>query len=129
MLVQLRRERGLTGDGDLRLPLQMLNRLILQSGLSVGVGRLCVYVAIFAALAFTGVMLVHGDILYAAGIALFCCTLGPLLWLRVLRGRRRKKFGAQFPDAIDIIVHDIEALASGTPPARHLRHRPAPLTT
>lgn len=109
VLVQLRRERGLTSDGDLRLPLQMLNRLILQSGLSAGVGRLCVYVAIFAALAFTGVMLVHGDILYAAGIALFCCTLGPLLWLRVLRGRRRKKFGAQFPDAIDIIVRSLRA--------------------
>ena len=31
VLVQLRRERGLTSDGDLRLPLQMLNRLILQS--------------------------------------------------------------------------------------------------
>jgi tight adherence protein B len=37
ILVQLRRERGLTGGGDFRLPLAQLNRLILQSGLSLGV--------------------------------------------------------------------------------------------
>lgn len=109
VLVQLRRERGLTSDGDFRLPLEALNRLILQSGLSTGVGRLCVYVIIVAAIAFVGVMLVHGSILYAIGLSLFCCTLGPLLWLRILRGRRRKKFGTQFADAIDIIIRSLRA--------------------
>lgn len=109
VLVQLRRERGLTSEGDLRLPLEMLNRLILQSGLSVGVGRLCIYVAIITFAAFGSVMLVHGDLRYAVGLSLFCCTLGPLLWLRILRGRRRKKFGMQFPDAIDIIVRSLRA--------------------
>lgn len=29
-------------------------------------------------------------------------------------------------NAIEIIVHDLEDLASGTPPTRHLRHSPAP---
>ena len=33
----------------------------------------------------------------------------PLLALHVLRGRRQKKFGAQFPDAIDIIVRSLRA--------------------
>ncbi len=32
-------------------------------------------------------------------------------------------------NCIDTIVHDLEELASGTPPARHLRHTPAPLTS
>lgn len=109
VLVQLRRERGLTSDGDFRLPLEALNRLILQSGLSMGVGRLGVYVAVVAVIAFGALLFVHGNILYAAGLALFCCTLGPLLWLRILRGRRRKKFGAQFPDSIDIIVRSLRA--------------------
>lgn len=109
VLVQLRRERGLTNDGDLRLPVAALNRLILQSGLSIGVGRLCVYVGIVSVAAFGATMLLHGDPLHAAGIALFCCTLGPLFWLRVLRGRRRAKFGQQFPDAIDIIVRSLRA--------------------
>jgi tight adherence protein B len=109
VLVQLRRERGLTNEGDFRLPLEALNRLILQSGLSIGVGKLCVYVVVVAVIAFGLVVVLHGDILHAAGAALFCCTLGPLLWLRILRGRRRKKFGGQFPDAIDIIVRSLRA--------------------
>jgi hypothetical protein len=29
-------------------------------------------------------------------------------------------------NSIDVIVHDLEELAAGTPPARHLRHMPAP---
>jgi tight adherence protein B len=109
VLVQLRRERGLTNDGDLRLPLEALNRLILQSGLAMGVGKLCIYIVAVAVIAFGLVLVLHGDILHAAGVALFCMTLGPLLWLRILRSRRRKKFGAQFPDAIDIIVRSLRA--------------------
>jgi tight adherence protein B len=109
VLVQLRRERGLTNDGDLRLPLVAINRLILQSGLSMGVGRLCIYVALATGVAFGVIALLHGNLLYASLAALFSCTLGPLLWLRILRGRRRKKFGAQFPDAIDIIVRSLRA--------------------
>ena len=43
VLVQLRRERGLTTAGDYRLPLVALNRLILQSGLTLGIGKLAIY--------------------------------------------------------------------------------------
>ena len=32
-------------------------------------------------------------------------------------------------NSIDIIVHDLEDLAAGTPPTRHLRHSPAPSPT
>src|ERR1700688_3846908 len=40
VLVQLRRERGLTSSGDYRLPLLNINKLVLQSGLTIGFGRL-----------------------------------------------------------------------------------------
>ena len=50
--MQLRRERGLTSGGDYRLPLVALNRLILQSGLTLGVGKLAIYVGVGALLAF-----------------------------------------------------------------------------
>ena len=42
VLIELRRERGLTAGGDYRLNLVALNRLILQSGLTIGFGRLIV---------------------------------------------------------------------------------------
>ena len=36
-------------------------------------------------------------------------TALPYLILRLLRGRRQKKFGAQFPDALDTIVRSLRA--------------------
>ena len=67
-------------------------------------------VAVGALLAF-GLALVftRDDLLEAFGAALFCGTLLPFLVLRFMRGRRQKTFGAQFPDALDIIVRSLRA--------------------
>jgi tight adherence protein B len=109
ILLQLRRERGLTGGGDLRLPVESLNRLILQSGLSVGLSRLGMIVGIFAVVALAVDFVMRGNIIEAGAVGVFSCTLLPLFVLKMLRGRRQKKFGAQFPDAIDIIVRSLRA--------------------
>ena len=109
VLVQLRRERGLTGGGDYRLPLVNLNQLLLQSGLSIGFARLLLFIAIGAIAAFAGVMTYTGKLSPALGAAAFCGFILPLLALKYLRRRRQKKFGAQFPDAIDIIVRSLRA--------------------
>ncbi len=112
MLAQLRRERGLTMSGDYRLPLVTLNRLILQSGLVMGIGKLAFSAGILALFSYALLFVIRGDWLESLGAALFCCTLLPLLILKFMRGRRQKKFGAQFPDALDIIVR---SLRSGHP--------------
>jgi tight adherence protein B len=112
MLVQIRRERGLTVSGDYRLPLIALNRLILQSGLALGIGKLALYAGVLALFAYALVFMMRGQWLEALGAALFCCTLLPLAILKFMRSRRRKAFGAQFPDALDIIVR---SLRSGHP--------------
>ena len=112
MLVQLRRERGLTTSGEYRLPVISLNRLILQSGLTMGIGNLAFYVGIVALFSFGALMFTRGQFTEAFGAAAFCCTLLPLLILKIMRSRRQKAFGAQFPDALDIIVR---SLRSGHP--------------
>jgi tight adherence protein B len=109
VLVQLRRERGLTSGGEYRLPLINLNQLMLQSGLTIGFGRLILFIVIGMIAAFVGVYVFDGKILNAALVALFCGTVLPILVLRLLRRRRQKKFGAQFPNAIDIIVRSLRA--------------------
>jgi tight adherence protein B len=109
VLVQLRRERGLTSGGEYRLPLVNLNRLVLQSGLTIGFGRLIVVIAIGMIGAFAATMVFEGRLLHAAGAALFSGLVLPFLVLRFLRSRRQKKFAAQFPDAIDIIVRSLRA--------------------
>jgi tight adherence protein B len=109
ILIQLRRERGLTSGGDYRLSFESFNRLVLQSGLTLGFGRLALFAAIGALMAFGITLFIRGDFLQALLVALFCSTALPYLVLRILRGRRQKKFGAQFPDAIDIIVRSLRA--------------------
>ena len=109
VLVQLRRERGLTAGGDFRLPVISINRLVLQSGVTMGFTRLLMIIAIGTIAAFGLTLIYDGKLLHALGAALFAAVPLPFLVLRTLRGRRRKKFGAQFPDAIDIIVRSLRA--------------------
>lgn len=109
ILVQLRRERGLTMGGDFRLPVVSLNRLIVQSGLSIGLSQIGILAGVAAAATFATILMTTGSFVEALlGMALGGLLL-PFFALRVLRSRRQKKFGAQFPDAIDIIVRSLRA--------------------
>src|ERR1700686_3877575 len=60
VLVQLRRERGLTNGGEYRLPLVSFNKLVLQSGLTIGFGRLILFVVVGMIAAFTATMVFDG---------------------------------------------------------------------
>ena len=109
VLVQLRCERGLSSDGGYRLPIAAFNRLVLQSGVKVRPARVAVALTLLGGLAFAGMFAALGDLLYAAAAALFSVTLVPLAVLLFRRKRRLKAFGAQFPEAIDIIVRSLRA--------------------
>jgi tight adherence protein B len=109
ILVQLRRERGLTGGGDFRLPLLYLNRLILQSGLSMGLIKFAIVIAFGAVAVFFVSLFVRGSMFEAASITAVSTLVLPFVGLRFMRNRRQKKFGEQFPDAIDIIVRSLRA--------------------
>ena len=109
VLIELRRQRGLTSGGNYRLGLVALNRLILQSGVTIGITRLVIVIAIASVGAFAATMVFRGDLVEAGLVALFCATALPLFVLRTLRSRRQKKFAAQFPDALDIITRSLRA--------------------
>src|SRR6202165_928402 len=109
IVVQLRKDRGLTGSGDFRLPIVSFNRLLLQSGMTAGFSKLAIIVGIGACGAFGVVMIVYGSIFLAGLVGLSCGLLLPLLVLRIMRSRRQKAFGMQFPDAIDIIMRSLRA--------------------
>jgi tight adherence protein B len=109
VLIELRRERGLTGEGDYRIGLIALNRLILQSGLTLGLSRLFLIVGIGSLVAFGATLMFRHSVWQAAAAALLSATVLPYFTLRMLRSRRQKKFGAQFPDALDIIVRSLRA--------------------
>jgi len=109
VLVQLRRERGLTASGDYMLPLVNLNQLLLQSGVTIGLGKLVLVILVLAGTSFAGTMMFDGQVSHALFGGVFGGLVLPLLILKFMRGRRQKKFGAQFPDAIDIIVRSLRA--------------------
>jgi tight adherence protein B len=109
ILIQLRRERGLTSSGGYSLKSVNFNQLVLQSGLTVGIARLVVFVAMGTVIVFMAAVILRGSALQALVIALVCGLLLPFLVLRFLRKRRQKAFGAQFPDALDMIVRSLRA--------------------
>jgi tight adherence protein B len=109
VLIELRRERGLTSGGNYRIGLIALNRLILQSGVTLGFGRLIFIDLGLTVIAFAATLILRQNFLEAVLAALLSGTVLPYFLLRLLRGRRQKKFAAQFPDALDIIVRSLRA--------------------
>ncbi len=109
ILIQLRRERGLTSEGLFRYGMQWFNRLLLESGMTGGLPKLALF-------AFGGGGVMFGALWHfrqnatEAGIgALVAALLTPVLALLIARKRRHGKFAEQFPDAMDIIVRSLRA--------------------
>src|SRR5262249_24632993 len=109
ILIQLRRERGLTSGGDYSIGFEAFNKLLLQSGLTIGASKLLMVVALGAVIAFGATYGIRERIVQGLVAGVFCATILPVLVLHVMRGRRRKAFGAQFPDALDMIVRSLGA--------------------
>lgn len=109
VLIQLRRERGLTGGGSYAMRILSLNRLVLQSGLTLGLNRIVLVAGAAAVLVFFLVWTVRDDLFEASVVALVGALVLPYVALVALRARRQGKFGQQFPDAIDIIVRSLRA--------------------
>ncbi|HTV30629.1 MAG TPA: type II secretion system F family protein [Xanthobacteraceae bacterium] len=109
VLIELRRERSLTSGGNYQIGLIAVNRLMLQSGLTLGLYRYFIIFGVVSVIAFGLMMIFRGDIVEAIGVFLFSSTVLPLFVLRFLRSRRQKKFAAQFPDSLDIIVRSLRA--------------------
>ncbi|MBX9774142.1 MAG: type II secretion system F family protein [Xanthobacteraceae bacterium] len=109
VLVQLRRERGLSAGGGYSIGLESLNRLVMQSGLTIGITKLLVIVAFATVASFALGVVFRGNLTDATLIALFFGIGLPYFVVRFLRSRRQKAFGAQFPDALDMIVRSLRA--------------------
>ena len=109
ILIQLRRERGLTSDGLLRFGMQWFNRLLLESGMTRGVLTLTLVGLVAGGTVFAGVLKFREEMLEAGIAGLFAALLFPLLTLVFKRRRRHARFAAQFPDAMDIIVRSLRA--------------------
>jgi tight adherence protein B len=108
VLIQLRKERGLE-EGASLFSFDRLRALRVQSGLVTPMSR---FLTITTGVALAMVLFAawHGLPLLYGAIALIplACAL-PLIVLRFMRGRRLKRFGAQLPEALELITRGLKA--------------------
>ena len=103
---------ALLKQGEARTaPLQLL---IDQSGSRITLGRLLLSSAVLAVLVFVAVLWIASglNLVFLVPLALAAAALAafiPIAVLKVMRGRRVRKFEAQFPEALDLLARAMRA--------------------
>jgi tight adherence protein B len=108
VLDTLRHERGLGSTGGVRA-LAGFETLVLQTGLRIDPIRLLIMVLGLAALLALVFSFAFGVGIIAVALALFVSLAGIYLVLQLLRRRRIERFGAQFSDALQVMVRGLRA--------------------
>lgn len=109
ILIQLRKERGMTAEGGLTLPIVWLNRLIVQAGLSVGLRKFALYwflYVLFVSAIFFAVVRIPIAVVASLPIT---AVMMPLLWLNSRKNAKIRLFGKQLPEAIELITRSLKA--------------------
>jgi len=109
VLVQLRKERGLDGEGSGFSPMAALRELRIQSGM---VMPLTTFLLITTAIALTigiGGGLYVGKPVFGVLAGLSLVPGLPVFFLKSMRKKRHKKFGVQLPEALDLITRGLKA--------------------
>ncbi len=108
VLKDLRKSRGLDGEGKMARGFQWLTKLVVQSGLRVGLYGVYLFMTGSAFVVSVATFLfTHSFVLFAVGF------LGgfavPILVLMFIAGRRRAKAVRQLPEALEVIVRSLKA--------------------
>jgi tight adherence protein B len=109
LVVELRKQRGLTAAGSRSQSLRWLSNLIVSSGLPYDQKKWLTYVGATALLAAAGLGLATKSPLGAVAGAVGGGVLVPLAVLKFKANARNKALGFQLPQALDIIVRSLEA--------------------
>ena len=109
VLVQLRKERGMDDGKKSILSMDRLKKLKIQSGVRMSLAKfipICVVASTMVGLYIS----FNFDVLYPAFLAPIAgATIVPNYLLNWRRKRRHRAFGAQFPEALDLIVRGLKA--------------------
>jgi tight adherence protein B len=109
LVIELRKQRGLTANGERAGRLQWLSNLIVASGLPYDQKKWLTYAVLTGLIGGVGAFAAtHSPMLVPVGALLGGAGL-PVLYLRFAAGARAKKLGFQLPQALEIIVRSLEA--------------------
>jgi tight adherence protein B len=101
--------RSLSDEGHYSLPLISLNRLIVQSGVTVGARGVLIAMAGASVGCYSAMAMLQDSPLVSVLSAAIAGIGFPVFVLRSLRMARQRKFEEQLPEAIDIIVRGLKA--------------------
>lgn len=109
VLVQLRKERGLDGEGSRFSPMAALRDLRIQSGMVMPLTTFLTVTSVISVIIGVGGGFYINRIGFGIMLALALIPALPVLFLRWVRKRRHKKFGMQLPEALDLITRGLKA--------------------
>lgn len=109
ILLQLRKERGLDENGMLVMPMKNLNKLILRSGLTLGLKKLSLYYVIYLSVMTVAAFICFRSPTVSAILFPIYTLLIPYFWLKRKANKKTAAFGAQLADAIDLITRSLKA--------------------
>lgn len=109
LVVELRKQRGLSTSGARAERLRWLSDLIIASGLPYDQRKWMTYVVLAAVAGCAGLGLLTRTPFGFVGGALLGGVIAPLGFLKVKANQRNSALGFQLPQALDIIVRSLEA--------------------
>jgi tight adherence protein B len=109
LVMELRKQRGLSAEGKRGGRLRWLSNLIVASGLSYEPRKWALIAGGAGLVAALVVAFVLKHPLLAAPAGLVVALAGPLVVLKFKAGARAKALGVQLPQGLDIVVRSLEA--------------------
>src|SRR5262249_30865767 len=91
-LLELRRRRSLSPEGRYILPIIWLNRLVMQSGVSLNAKTFLMLMFGVAVTSWLATYMVGRSLIFSSALSLIIGFGLPLLFLRIARGRRINRF-------------------------------------
>ncbi len=106
---ELRKQRGLTADGEVARGLGWFNDLVIRSGVNVQLRKHLPMVLLGGALVSAVVFLWTKNWMIAAGAGPALGVIVPVFFLKFKAGARAKAIGLQLPNALEVIIRSLEA--------------------
>jgi tight adherence protein B len=106
---ELRKQRGLTADGEVKRGMGWFNDLVIRSGVNVRLKAHLPMVLLAAALVSAVAFLWTRNPIVAAIAGPAAGVLGPVMFLKFKAASRAKAIGLQLPNALEVIVRSLEA--------------------
>ena len=102
-MLRLKAQRGID-DRDLSV-MGGLRKMLVQSGLTINLGRFLMIVALACSVLVTGLLVLTTLPMWVSIAVGLAVGIGlPLFVVRYIRNKRRAAFQAQLPDALDVVV-------------------------